>query len=283
MKQAFIVFLTILLSGCASSASDSLPVLTVSIEPLRYVVEAVAGNHYQVKTIMPQGGSPETYEPTPRQMAALAESSVIFRSGTLGFEQTKLENIAQSCPDVPLIDLGKGIETIGSEDHAHGEGESIDPHTWMSPRNLARMAENACQALCNADTTNAAYYQQQLLLFKEKTDSIDSQLRLILKSAKQRAFLIYHPALGYFANTYGLRQLTVEHDGKEPSASHLAELLEQCRKEEVECVFISKEHSGQVARRLAEELHARVVEINPLAYDIPAQFLLIANALKDGK
>lgn len=283
MKNFLIVSLIVLLSGCASATSDKLPVLTVSIEPLRYVVEAVAGDKYQVSTIMPQGGSPETYEPTPRQMVNMAGSIIIFRAGTLGFEQTKLPDLAQANPDIPLVDLGKTIEGIASEDHGHDGEESIDPHTWMSPDNLAIMAENACSALCTADSSNATYYYKRLQTFKKKMDSLDLQIRNILKPVKKRTFLIYHPALGYFAQTYGLKQLAVEHDGKEHSATRLKSLLNLCRTQNVECVFVSKEHSGQAARRLAEELKARVVEINPLAYDVPSQFLLIANSLKNGE
>lgn len=278
-----VLLLPALLCGCGGKEKDDRPVLTVSIEPLRYVAEAIAGEKYRVQTIMPRGASPESYEPTPRQMVELAQSGIVLRTGTLGFEQTKLPALVQAGGDCRLIDLGADIEPISDGGHGHDGHESIDPHLWTAPDNLVSMASRTCQALCQADTANAAYYRSRLETFREEMEKLDARIRAELKEVKQRTFLIYHPALGYFARRYGLRQLAVEHDGKAPSAAHLQDLTNQCRAEGVRCVFISQEHNGQAARRVAAELRAQVVEINPLDYDIPAQLLLIVQSLKDEK
>lgn len=260
--------------------SNERPILTVSIEPLRYVVEAIAGDRYKVQTIMPQGASPETYEPTPRQMMELTESRAVFRTGPLGFEQTKLPQMVQGVNGASLVDLGQGITPIEDHDHDHGTGESIDPHLWMSPANLKAMAQNAYRELCRIDSAGAPYYRARLAHFEVRMDSLHKDLQQMLKPLDRRAFLIYHPALGYLARDYGLRQLAVEHNGKDPSAAFLKILTQQCRVEGVRTVFISKEHAGAAARRLAETLHAQVVVINPLDYDVPAQMKLIARSLK---
>lgn len=285
MKYSYITLLllcsVLCLSACTHRQKGSeRPILTVSIEPLRYVVEAIAGDHYRVKTIMPQGASPETYEPTPRQMMELTESRAIFRTGSLGFEQTKLPQMVQGVNGAPLVDLGEGIVPIEDHDHDHGTGESIDPHLWMSPGNLKVMAQNAYRALCRLDSAGAPYYRTRLAQFETRMDSLHKAMQQMLKPLDRRAFLIYHPALGYLARDYGLKQLAVEHDGKDPSAAFLKVLTQQCRAEGVRTVFISKEHAGATARRLAETLHAQVVVINPLDYDVPAQMTLIARSLK---
>lgn len=281
------LFLLVLLAGCQRRPSGDTHTLTVSIEPLRFVVQAIAGDRYHVVTIMPQGASPETYEPTPRQMVDLSSSRLVFRAGALGFEGTKLPALAESA-GCELVDLGTGITPIrgghsheGHDSHADGHEDSADPHTWMSPANLRIMAANACRALCRIDTAGATYYRQRLAAFDARIDSLDRQLTQLLQPARQRTFLIYHPALGYFARAYGLQQLAVEHDGKEPSAAYVRALADTCRTKGVRTVFISEEHSGQGARRLAEALSARVVTINPLAYDVPAQMLYIARTLHD--
>ena len=85
--------------------------------------------------------------------------------------------------------------------------------------------------------------------------------------------------MGYFAHRYGLKQVAVEQEGKEPSAAYLQQLENLCRAEKVKVVFISKEHTGRAARRLAESLGARVVEINPLSDDVNSQFFNIVEAL----
>lgn len=281
-RLLFIVFSIIcVFCSCTTRTSDSRVVLAVSIEPLRYVVEAIVGEKYQVLTIMPSGASPETYEPTPRQMADLAKASMVFRAGSLGFEQTKLPALLQTMPHVQLIDLDKGIAPLAPNDHSQKDEESIDPHIWMSPANLIVMARNACASLCRADSTNATYFRSQLSIFEKKMKQLDVQIRRELSSDSQHAFLIYHPALGYYAHQYHLEQLAVEHDGKDPSAVYLQHLAERGRLLGVTTVFISQEHSGTAARRLAEELQAHVIEINPLHYDVPAQLLLITQSLKN--
>ena len=162
MHKPFTRLLLLLLSVTAlcacrrpTAASDR-PVLTVSIEPLRYVVEAIAGNKYEVHTLMPQGASPETYEPTPRQMMELNDCEIVFRTGTLGFEQSKLPQMASAVPDLRMVSLAQGITPLRDNTHSHGaEGESIDPHAWLSPQCLLVMAQNAANALCQADSANA--------------------------------------------------------------------------------------------------------------------------------
>lgn len=270
--------LILLLTACTGKPSDSRPILTVSIEPLRYVVEAVAGNKFQVVTLMPQGASPETYEPTPKQMMEMSESRVLFCAGTLGFEHTRLPQMAATVPQAHLVKLSEGIKPIIDHTHQH-HGVSEDPHTWMAADNLIKMAENACNTLCNIDSTNTTYYRQRLETFKDKMEQLDAELKTKLRPVSNRTFAIYHPALGYFARAYGLRQLAVEHDGKDPSAAHLKLLVNQCKAEKVGVVFISKEHTGRAAQRLAEAVNAQKVIINPLGYDVPAQMRLIAQKL----
>lgn len=271
-------------SSCRNRPSEPTErILTVSIEPLRYVVEAIAGDKYQVQTLMPQGASPETYEPTPHQMMELSRSALLFRAGTLGFEQTSLPQMLRNTPDVKMVDLARGVRPIYDESHQHGEGESMDPHTWMSTENLCIMARNVCEALCRNDSVNRAYYEARLAQFDTHMNQLDEELSKLLKPLQHRAFLIYHPALGYFARQYGLRQMAVEHDGKEPSAARFKNLVTNSKAEDVEVVFISKEHVGRAAHRLADATGARIIIINPLDHDVAAQMRHIAESLVNKK
>lgn len=270
---------------CKKQKADNRPLVAVSIEPLRYVVEAVAGQKWQVITLMPQGASPETYEPTPRQMASISHCTLLVRCGTLGFEQTQLPQMAKTTKGVKLISLSDGITPIEEEGHTHGSSavenasSSIDPHLWMSPQNLSLMAANAAKALQEADPDNADYYQQRLQQFQKQMAQLDAQLKQTLASVTHRTFLIYHPALGYLAQQYSLEQLAVEHDGKDPSAAYMQQLVNRCKTDGVKLAFISKEHSGKAAQRIADEVGLKVVSINPLAYDVAEQMKVIAEEI----
>lgn len=279
LHLSYIAIALLCLLSCRHQQQDNRTIITVSIEPLRYVVEAVAGDKYQVKTLMPQGASPETYEPTPRQMVALGESQFVFRMGSLGFEQTQLPRMMNSLPNVSLVDAAQGIPLIESSHHHEGESESGDPHVWLSPQNLIVMANNVANTLSQYDKSNAAYYRRRTQRFEQQMKALDQELSQSLQGLKCRTFLIYHPALGYLAHQYGLQQLAVEHDGKEPSAAYMQQLISQCKKESVRVVFISKEHNGRSAERIAHELGAHVVTINPLDYDVPRQLKKIVDEL----
>lgn len=269
-----------LFTSCNSSqTSNEAPKLTVSIEPVRYVVEQIAGTHFTAETLMPVGASPETYEPTPGQMMTLDDSEALFRVGTLGFEQSKLPRLLSAIPHLPTFDLGRNVTPLFDHHHQHDGQTSIDPHVWMSPENLNSMAAVACRALCRLDSANSQTYQQNLARFCRSNELLDDSLHRALKPLRHRSFIIHHPALGYLARRYGLRQIAVEHDGKEPSAARIRQIISSARAEGVTTVFISKEHTGRAARQIAEAIGARVVEINPLDYDVPRQLRLITDAL----
>lgn len=278
--------LTLYLAGCSQPRADERPLLVVSIEPLRYVAEAVAGPGWRVETLMPQGASPETYEPTPRRMQHMQGARLLLCCGTLGFEATTLPRLAAAAQAPPLLRLDGGITPLAATPHSHeghavhhADDESADPHVWMSARNLKLMARNLCQALQQTDSLHHHDYALRLHRFEQRIDSVDAALQHMLRHARGQHFLIFHPALGYFARDYGLHQLAVEHDGKEPSAARMAALTTKVKQQGVHTVFISREHTGMPARRIAEELQLKLVEINPLAYDVPAQMLLIAQAM----
>lgn len=275
-----VLFILIGFHSCAPSAPEEQRVLTVSIEPLRYVVEQIAGKDVQVNVLTPAGASPETYQPTPRQLVDLDKSEAYIKVGTLGFERTRLEQMVANTSHLLQVNASVGIDSLpdacSHHDHA---SDGADPHTWMSCANMRKIAANVCEALCQEDTARVDEYTRNLAAFKQKIDSVESVVKSTLANLKCRTFLIYHPALGYFARDYGLHQLSVEQDGKEPSAARIAQLIDDCRRDSVRAIFIQKEHAGRAARRISEATGIPVVEINPLAYQWDEQMVNIAKAL----
>ena len=268
------------LYSCAPSAPDESKVVTVSIEPLRYVVNQIAGDDVAVNVLTPVGASPETYQPTPRQLVDLDKSRAYIKVGTLGFEKTRLEQMTANTPHLLEVNASAGIDSLpdvcSHHDHA---SDGTDPHTWMSCANMRIIAANVCEALCQEDTASVDDYTRNLAAFNHKVDSVEKVVMASLANVKSKTFLIYHPALGYFARDYGLHQLSVEQDGKEPSAARIAQLIDNCRRDSVRVIFIQKEHSGRAARRISEATGIPVVEINPLSYQWDEQMVNIAKAL----
>ena len=294
--------------GTQDENPTTVPRLTVTIEPLRYIVEAIAGQQFQVVSMVPRGTSPETYDPTPRQLISLAQSRAYLRIGHIGFEHAWIDRLAQNAPNLPFFDMSQGINFIYSQPHHHqhrasahiptkyhadenagNEDQShptsldelaIEPHIWNSPTNVRIIARNVVAALAQLDPVHAPDYASRCDSLCTAVALTDSLVRSLLAHPQaDRAFLIYHPALSYFAREYGLHQIAIEGDGKEPSPAHLAQLIETCRQEKVRVVFIQPEFDRRNAELIAQQTHCQIVPIDPLAYDWPGEMLRTAQAL----
>lgn len=285
MKKLFyLIILIVSLGACKQTSKKSdVPTLTVTIEPLRYFTETIAGDKYHIVSMVPKGSSPETYDPTPQQLVALNQSDAYLRIGHIGFEQVWMEKIEANNPHIKVFDTSEGIDFIRGEGHWHGnhfhEG-GIEPHVWNSATNASIIADNICKALCQLDSVNQTYYQTRTDSLKRVIIQTDKKVRTILHDA-DKTFLIYHPALSYFARDYGLKQICIEEEGRQPSPASLKTLIETCRKESVRIIFVQQEFDQRNAQLIASELGVQIVPINPLSYAWTEEMLRAAEALNN--
>ena len=283
MKKLIYILTLFILSACGNTTQKSeKPILTVTLEPLRYFTEAIAGDNYEVVSMVPKGSSPESYDPTPQQLVNLSKSQAYFRIGYIGFEQAWMKKLEANCPNMEVYNTSKGIDLIRDKGHWHGdhfhEG-GVEPHVWNSIQNALIIADNIYQALCELDSTHQEDYQKRLDVLKQTIRQTDANVRTLLENADS-TFLIYHPALSYFARDYGLKQVSIEEGGKEPSPAQLKALIETCRNENVHTIFVQKEFDQRNAQLIANELGVNIVSINPLSYDWVKEMIRIAEALK---
>ena len=283
MKKLIYILTLFILSACGNTTQKSeKPILTVTLEPLRYFTEAIAGDSYEVVSMVPKGSSPESYDPTPQQLVNLSKSQAYFRIGYIGFEQAWMKKLETNCPNMKVYDTSKGIDLIRDKGHWHGdhfhEG-GVEPHVWNSTQNALIIADNIYQALCELDSTHQEDYRKRLDVLKQTIRQTDANVRTLLENADS-TFLIYHPALSYFARDYGLKQVSIEEGGKEPSPAQLKTLIETCRNENVHTIFVQQEFDQRNAQLIANELGVNIVSINPLSYDWVKEMIRIAEALK---
>ena len=283
MKKLIYILTLFILCACGNPTKQSeKPVITVTLEPLRYFTETIAGEHFEVVSMVPKGSSPESYDPTPQQLVTLSRSDAYLRIGYIGFELEWMKKLQANHPDMKVYDTSKGVELIREEGHHHGdhyhEG-GVEPHIWNSTRNASVIADNICAALCELDADHQDDFRNRLHDLKQTIAQTDSIVRTHLADADS-TFLIYHPALSYFARDYGLRQLSIEEGGKEPSPAQLQTLIETCRKEKAHTIFVQQEFDQRNAQLIADELGVNIVPINPLSYDWADEMVRIAIALK---
>jgi zinc transport system substrate-binding protein len=263
-----------------AGSATSRPVITVTIEPQRYFVEAVAGERFTVVSMVPKGSSPETYDPTPQQLVNLGKSAAYLRIGYIGFEVAWFDKLCQNAPQMDQFDLSAGIRPIyerHEEDADHPVG--IEPHIWMSAANAAVLVDNTQAALTALDGAHAAEFAARADSLKQVIAHTDSVVRSLVPAGG--AFLIYHPSLSYFARDYGLQQISIEEGGKEPSPAHLKALIEQSRTAQPKVIFVQPEFDVRNARTLAKDLDVHIVTVNPLSYDWADEMIRVAQALHD--
>ena len=262
-KAIFSLLIAGFLSACSPQPASQEKTLYVSILPIRSLVKEIVGEDFRIEVLVPPGASPETFEPTPRQFIGLNEAQLVFNVGLLEFETALLDKIEDR---TKIVDLSRGIVRIeGSCAHA-GRNGSDDPHVWTSPRALQRMAKNAYEAI-HARWPDSAKYTANHARLQEELRQLD--LRTAEKIARSgiRYFIIYHPALTYYARDYGLRQEAVEADGKEPSAKRLTALIRQARKDGIGRILYQNQFPVSVVETIARDIGAECTEIDPLRED----------------
>lgn len=282
--------------------------VVVSILPQKFFVERVGGAFVDVDVLVAPGQNHHTYEPTPQQIAKLAETKVYFRIG-MPFEASFLRKVSSSFAGLRVVETQEGVPfrtmlagEVGLEDpkhphdagegepeegesHGHGQGErpgDKDPHIWLDPKLVKIQAVNICAALQELDPEHKADYKKNLNKFHAELDALDTKIVKALAPLKGREIYVFHPAYGYFADAYGLKQVAVETEGKEPGPKRLAELVEQAKKAGVKLIFVQPQFSKKTAETLAGEIGATVVALDPLAADYLANLQDLAGKIRDG-
>jgi len=275
LYSLFTVVLSVVLSSCNTPSSKDERVISVSIEPQKYFLESIVGNKYEINTAIPSGANPESYDPSPSQMVNIGKSILYFKIGNMGFENTWLNNIHSNNPNMKIIDCSVGIPHIHDGGH-HGD---CDPHTWSTPKTASTICKNMYNAIIEMDAQNRDYYLENYTALEKNIQRTDSIIKSYLDNAPTKSFVIYHPALSYFANQYNLKQYSIEVEGKSPSPQQLSQLIKQAKQDSVKVVFLQEEFDTKNAETIAQELGAKIVRINLLTYDWNDEMVKIAKAI----
>lgn len=273
------------LSGCGGSGNSSQdsarPRLAVSVEPQKYILDKIAGDRFEVVTLLENGANPETYDPPVSRRVAVDRSKAFFTTGLLPFEKKIIESFGNN---VPVFDTCEGIELVygthshGDDHHSHSK-EEADPHVWTSVANAAIIARNMEKSLEIISPADSLAFRANLEQFLTRLDSIDNVVRSRMPKAGT-AFAVWHPSLSYFARDYGLKQISVGSESKEMSARKLSETVETARADSVKVFFFQKEYDSRQAETLNNMIGSRLVTINPLSYDWEGQIDIICGELE---
>ena len=275
------------------AASDRLPVF-VSVLPQQYFVQQIGGDHVDVQVMVSPGASPATYEPRPRQMTALAGARLYFSIG-VAFESVWLDKIMAANPAMTLVRTDAGIQKIPMATHHHGEdahhdeggdpgraGEHgiLDPHIWLSPPLVRQQAGTILSALTAADPGRSKDYDANYRRFVAAIDDLDRDLKTLFSGKEGLPFMVFHPAWGYFAQAYGLTQVPIEIEGKDPKPAQLQDMIENARAQGIRVVFVQPQFSVKRAELVAREIGGQVAFADPLAPDWLTNLRAVAGKFK---
>lgn len=295
-----------------------IPLIFVSIPPQKCFVERIVGDRYRVEILLPPGQSPATYAVTSSQMIAMANADFWFRVG-VPFEKRLVEKIGENGFDIEIVKTWHDIErrpvddthaVLGQEhvtpedehrgrqhgDHAHHAEEpekdeglhpeghthvrgEMDPHIWLSPRLVKKQAKAILDALAARHPQDAEFFRTGYREFCTRMDNLSRQISEKLSVLEEREFLIFHPAFGYFAAEFGLKQIPIEVEGKTPSMQVRRKIIDLAKREGIHTVFVQKQFSRTEADEVARGIDGVVVQIDPLAEEYEKNLLQIATTM----
>ena len=283
MIRNIIIFCILgIISGCVTKVEkNDKKIISVSILPQKYFVEAIAGDKFIVNVMIPPGSSPENYEPTAMQMQNLSESGIYLKIGFIPFEEILMKSLIDSNSGMKVYDLSEGINMIKEVSH-HGENNAgVDPHIWSSVKNAKIITRNIFAALSKEDPANLSYYSENLLKFQAMADSMDKVFQAIFEPIDGASFLIFHPALAYLARDYSLTQVSLEFEGKTPPPGYMKDIIDISREKNIKAILVQKQFNSEPAETIAKEIPAKLIIIDPLDEKWKNQIEHITRAIID--
>ena len=284
--QAVLAAMVILAGAFPASAKTA---VFVSVLPQKFFAEQVGGERVEVSVLVEKNRDPHTFEPLPAQMAALSRADGYLSIG-LPFEESLLPRVRQLNPSLRIFPADRGIERIREKDeehhghnehgHAHDHGGS-DPHVWNGIREARTIAENTFAALAELDPEGTEHYRRNLAAFRQRLDTLDAEFRELFQGREGAAFLVFHPAWGYLAREYGLEEVAIEVDGKEPKAADMAGVITEAKRRGVKVVFVSPQFSGRSAEIISRSIGAAVEAVNPLSEEWEENLRTVARAIAE--
>lgn len=266
-----------------------------SAEPLRVVVSVVSqlesvrrlgGDLVQVEALVPPGSSPETYVLNAQRMASLARASLLFRIGA-PMETALLPKLRRSHPGLAVVDTRAGMRLQAMAEHGHDHGgaghdhdaDGADPHVWLSVANMMVHARTVGAVLAERRPEHAAAIQARTDRYVQELAGLDDRLRERLRPLSGAAVAVFHPAFGYFLESYGIAQIAVEVGGRTPSGRQLGEVLARARQAGVRAVYVQPQFNRKAAQAVADELRCELRVLDPLPVEYIAGLESLAEAL----
>jgi zinc transport system substrate-binding protein len=238
--------------------------IVTAFYPFAFLAERVAGRHAAVTSLTQPGAEPHDLELTPRQVGSLSSADLVVYERSFqpavdqAVDQSGAVDVLDTATVVPLEPLGTPVE-------GHEDG-GLDPHVWLDPGNVARIATAVAQRLAARDPANAADYEANARRLADELGALDGQFRSGLASCDRSDFITTHAAFGYLARRYGLTQIGITGltPDVEPSPARVAEVQREAAQHGVTTIFYETLVSPAIAQSVAGDLGLRTDVLDPI-------------------
>lgn len=278
ISGAFFLLLCLTFVSNSAYADEKKVSVFVSILPQVYFLENIGGDRVAVDVFVLPGKNPATYAPTPAQISKLSKSDIYFRIG-LPFEKSFIPKIRGAVKNLKIIDTRENVplrkmKSSMDDDHGHHAGHShhhdhggYDPHIWLSPVLVKIQAKTILDALVNQDPEGEEYYKKNYESFIKHLDGVHQKILTFFQNVQGKSFFVFHPSFGYFADTYGLKQIAIEIEGKAPKGRDLSMFIKKAKEENVHILFVQPQFDKSAARKIAIAIDGVIVPLDPLDKD----------------
>lgn len=257
------------------------PVLTVAVtlQPYAKMLSRLGKDRIEIVVLVPEGSDPHTFEPKPGTLKDFSKAEIYFTDSS-GLDKNWLPRFKGVNSKVKILALDSGIQFESLDDHHH-ESEALDPHLWVSIKNVQIILKNMLAVLTQYDPQGKNFYLENFNTYMEELVSLSDSIESLSKKIpeEKKTFMVFHPSFGYFARDYGFKQLCIEADGKEPKPKDLQHLIQEAKKSKIQSIFIMPNFSKRSAEMIAKSLNANVVTLNPLAYDFEKAIKILLETL----
>ena len=285
MKKIFtLIILVFTLFSCSKKENTSSenkidpqnkkPVISVSIPPLKWITEKITDQDFTVNSVVASNVSPELFDPAIKTIEDLENSDLYFSFDLFNFEH-KLEDAISNKNKIFNVLDNKNISLIKEDESGHNEEDSdhdhgdYDPHVWFSINNISSIAENIKNILSEKYPDKKDIFEKNYTNFLAEIKDFKAKSDDKINTKKEKIFIIYHPALTYFAKDNNLTQISVEQSGKEPTAQYLASIIQKIKENNIKVLLVQPQFPKTSTEAISKEVSdVKIVEFNPLDENI---------------
>lgn len=277
MKKFLLFVVSFLLFSCGAPPTKQGPVVLVSLAPYHYFAKQIVGDTLEVQTIVPQSANPHAYEPTMNQMRDMKRGVVWFRIGEF-FEDKLLPTLKEHNPNLVAVDLRNSVALLH---HGCSCCPLEDRHIWLSPKYAIAQVKTMEIALSQKFPEHGETFSKNATACIQELENLDVEIQEITKPITNRSFFVAHTAFAYFCKDYDFNQISLEFHGKEPTAYHLEQTLQQMQEAKTSLAISMPQHSNKGLLMIADQYQLQVQTIDPYAKNVTQTLRLLAKTLKE--